>query len=129
MKPQIERPEVMVEAMALDIHAAAVWAYHREFDPIHIDCAAALMLKILDGKCKMNEDEKKIMSVIYDVVKHKPGKLLDSRVHGLISSARFESTEQLIEAIYEQRLYAEQMISRPVMKAYKALLRREGILR
>jgi hypothetical protein len=86
------------------------------------------MLKILDGKCKMTTGEKQVMAVIYDVVKHKPGKLLDPGVHQLIASVCIESSEQLIEEIYEQRLYAEQMISRPVMKAYKAMLRQEGIL-
>jgi hypothetical protein len=112
----------------MDIHAAAVWAYEREFDPIHIDCATSLMLKILDGKCKMNEDEKHVMAVIYDVVKHKSGKLLDSSVHELIALARSETNDQTIEKVYEQRLYAEQMISRPVMKTYKAMLRQKGIL-
>ena len=109
--------------------SAAAWADQRAFEPIDIDCATTLMLKILDGKCKMNTEEKKVMAVIYDGVKHKPGKLLDPRVHQLIALARIELNEQIIEKIYEQRLYAEQMISRPVMKAYKAMLRREGILR
>ena len=108
--------------------SVAAWADAREFDSIHIDCATALMLKILDGKCKMNAEEKGVMAVIYDVVKHKPGKLLDPQVHQLIAKARSEFTEHVIEEVYEQRLYAEQMISRPVMKAYKAMLRQEGIL-
>ena len=112
----------------MDIHAAAMWAYEREFDPLHIDCATSLMLKILDGKCKMNEAEKQVMAYIYDVIKHKPGKLLNPNVHQLIATARYQADEQLIEEIYEQRLYAEQMISRPVMKAYKAMLREQGIL-
>lgn len=76
----------------------------------------------------MNEGEKHVMSVIYDVVKHNPGKLLRPSVHELIALARSEINEQMIEEVYEQRLYAEQMISRPVMKAYKAMLRQEGIL-
>ncbi|WP_455366906.1 hypothetical protein [Kaarinaea lacus] len=112
----------------MNSQAVTAWASQREFDPIHIDCATSLMLKILDGKCKMNPEEKQVMAVIYDVVKDKVGKLLDPRVHHLITLARIELNEQLIEKIYEQRLYAEQMISRPVMKAYKAMLRQEGIL-
>ena len=108
--------------------SVAAWADAREFDSIHIDCATALMLKILDGKCKMNVEEKNVMAVIYDVIKHRPGKLLDPQVHRLIALARDESAEHLIEDVYEQRLYAEQMISRPVMKSYKAMLRQEGIL-
>jgi hypothetical protein len=113
----------------MDIRTAAVWASKTDFDPIHIDCATSLMLKILDGKCKMNEDEKQVMAYIYDVVKDNPGKLLDPKVHQLIEMARHQADEQLIEEIYEQRLYAEQMISRPIMKAYKAMLREQGILK
>lgn len=105
-----------------------IWATKKEFDSIHIDCATSLMLKILDGKCKMNSEEKQVMAVIYDVVKYKAGKLLNPRVHQLIALGRIELSEHLIEEIYEQRLYAEQMISRSVMKAYKAMLREEGIL-
>lgn len=116
------------ELKAMERQAVAAWAKDRTFEPVHIDCATSLMLKILDGKCKMNEDEKNVMAVIYDVVKNEPGKLIDSRVHQLIELARAELNEQLVEQVYEQRLYAEQMISRPVMKAYKAMLRQEGIL-
>jgi hypothetical protein len=36
--------------------------------------------------------------------------------------------DELVERIYEQRLLAETMISRPVMKAYKAMLRASGVL-
>lgn len=112
----------------MDSDAVSAWAAQKQFEPIYIDCATSLMLKILDGKCKMNTEEKKVMAVIYDVVKYKAGKLLDPRVHQLISLARIELNEQILEKVYEQRLYAEQMISRPVMKAYKAMLRQEGIL-
>jgi hypothetical protein len=112
----------------MNSHTVEAWAKDRPFDPLQIDCATSLMLKILDGKCKMNAEEKQVMAVIYDVVKHQPGKLLDPSIHQLITTARNESNEQLIAEVYEQRLYAEQMISRPVMKAYKAMLRQAGIL-
>ena len=112
----------------IDYESVTAWATQRVFDPIHIDCATTLMLKILDGKCKMNEEEKQVIAVIYDAVKHTSGSLLESRVHQLIALARIELSEQIIEKVYEQRLYAEQMLSRPVMKAYKAMLRQQGIL-
>ena len=112
----------------VDHESVTTWAMAWQFESIHIDCATALMLKILDGKCKMNEEEKQVMAVIYDVIKDKTGSLLDHRVHQLIELARIELSEQIVEKVYEQRLYAEQMISRPVMKAYKAMLRQQGIL-
>jgi hypothetical protein len=107
---------------------AVIWAQNWKAEPIHIDCTTTVMLKILDGKCKMNSEEKQVIAVIYDVVKDQPGTLLDNSVHDLIAVARRQPDEKILEDVYEQRLYAEQMISRPVMKAYKAMLRREGIL-
>jgi hypothetical protein len=106
----------------------AAWAEQAELDPVHVDCATAVMLKILDGKCKMNAREKAVMAVIYEVVKDRPGKLLDPAVHALIAEARAEPGDGILERVYEQRLLAETMISRPVMKGFKAMLRQEGII-
>ena len=102
----------------MDSNAVVAWASNREFGAIDVDCATSLMLKILDGKCKMSEEEKQVMAIVYDVVKNRANKLLDPCLHKLIALARIELSEQIIEQVYEQRLYAEQMISRPVMKAY-----------
>jgi hypothetical protein len=114
--------------MAIKEQGAATWARNWNAEPIHVDCTTTVMLKILDGKCKMNSEEKQVIAVIYDVIKHLPGKLLDDSVHQLIAEARLKPDEKILEEVYEQRLYAEQMISRPIMKAYKAMLRKEGIL-
>jgi hypothetical protein len=108
-------------------HPATLWARGRAFEPIHIDCITAVMLKILDGKCKMSEADKAVVSVLYDAVKSRPGKLLGDPIHTLIAEARHDLNETMCMRIYEQRLYAETMISRPVMKAFKAMLREEGI--
>jgi hypothetical protein len=96
--------------------------------PIEVDCATAVMLKILDGKCKMPRGEKAVMEGLYDAVKERRGELLDAGLHAVIGTARAGMDDELRERIYEQRLYAETMISRPVMKAFKAMLRREGVL-
>lgn len=117
-----------MEQAVISEEYAVAWARNWNAEAIHVDCTTAVMLKILDGKCKMNSDEKRIIAVIYDIVKDRRGKLLSESVHRLIALARNQSNEKIIEEVYEQRLYAEQMISRPVMKAYKAMLRREGIL-
>lgn len=108
---------------------AARWAGQHLVDPVHIDCTTTVMLKILDGKCKMNEHDKLVISRLYDVVKSRPGKLLGDEYHTLIEQARMAMDEAQAMFIYEKRLLAETMISRPVMKAYKAWLRDNGILR
>ncbi len=109
--------------------AAARWALDSDLSPIHVDCTTAVMLKILDGKCKMDREEKQVMVIIYDAVKHRPGALFAEGVHRLIENARHADQEyDFTDAVYEQRVLAETMISRPVMKAYKAMLREQGVI-
>jgi hypothetical protein len=110
-------------------HPAARWAEQYLTDPVHIDCTTTVMLKILDGKCKMNEDDKTVIAILYDVVKHRPGKQFGEDYHALIEQARVGMDEAMVMFIYEKRLLAETMLSRPVMKAYKAWLRQERILK
>jgi hypothetical protein len=111
------------------LHPAARWAERHLADPVHIDCTTTVMLKILDGKCKMNEADKDVIAVIYDVVKARPGKLFGDEYHALIQQARQTMDEAMAMFIYEKRLLAETMLGRPVMKAYKAWLRQQGILK
>jgi hypothetical protein len=42
------------------VNAAHVrqWVLEHPLSPAHVDCATAVMLKILDGKCKMDAEEK-----------------------------------------------------------------------
>jgi len=109
-------------------HPAARWAEQHLTNPEHIDCTTTVMLKILDGKCKMNETDKTVVPVLYDVVKTRPGKLFGDDYHALIEQARQGMDDAMVMHIYEKRLLAETMLSRPVMKAYKAWLREQGIL-
>ncbi len=105
---------------------ATAWALAHLQEPIHLDCVTALMLKILDGKCKMAEQEKQVIAILYGATKHRPGKLLGQEARDMIAAAC--GCDDDVMAIYEQRLLAETMISRPVMKGFKAMLREHGVL-
>jgi hypothetical protein len=109
-------------------HPAAAWAEQFLHDPVHIDCTTSVMLKILDGKCKMNADEKAVIAIMYDVVWQRPGKLLQEDMHKLIAEARRNTDPGVLELVYEKRVLAETMISRPVMKAFKAMLRGNNLI-
>lgn len=97
-------------------------------EPHEIDCVVAVMLKVLDGKCKMDGAAKEVMTRLYDAVKAQPGRALPTDMHRVIAAARVGFDPQLREQIHQRRVLAESLIPRPVMKAFKARLRRDGIL-
>lgn len=111
-----------------DIHPASIWVENIKLEPLEVDCITTIMLKILDGKCKMFPVEKEAITWMYEITKHQPGIVLNSEIHELIGNALDKKDEKTVQNIYEQRLYAETMISRPVMKAFKAKLRKHGII-
>ncbi|GAB2190305.1 hypothetical protein MAH1_19130 [Sessilibacter sp. MAH1] len=108
------------------------WTNNNILTPAEIDCATAVMLKILDGKCKMPSNEKIIMQSFYIAVKNQEGLYLDHSYHEFIEPflelRKEEISEEQILEIYEKRVLAETQISRPVMKKFKSRLRQEGIL-
>lgn len=107
----------------------ATWASNKLVAPLDIDCVITLMLKILDGKCKMSDADQLVASQLYDAVGQRPVHRLDAAsCHALIAESRRHCDENLKMRIYEQRLLAETILSRPVMKAFKARLREAGIL-
>lgn len=103
------------------------WLSAHPLSPVEVDCATAVMLKILDGKCRMNEEEKVVMAALYEAVKNLPGKQLEETCHALIAAARLDCSDTMRERVYEKRVLAETTLSRPVMKTFKARIRREGL--
>lgn len=103
--------------------AATQWAHGTAFEAIQLDCIAAIMLKILDGKCKMDETAKTALAAIYDVVKAQPGHLLGGEVHTLIAQARRGTDPALADTVHAWRVRAESLIPKPAMKAFKQALR------
>jgi len=110
----------------------ANWLQVNAFNPLEMDCVTAVMLKILDGKCKMPANEKFIMEQLYRQSFQRPGHHLNDNYHNFIAPFldidRSNIAEAAIMEIYEQRVLAETQISRPVMKAFKGRLRKEGLL-
>ena len=103
------------------------WAEAHPLTPIHVDCATTVMLKVLDGKCKMKPESMVVMELLYDVVKQRECELIEDDIHALITTSRYRMTDELRQQVYEKRLLAETMISRPVMKAFKKMIRDEGL--
>lgn len=108
------------------MHPAAEWAKYQTFSHIEIDCTTAVVLKILDGKCKMLPGEKSAILAIYDVVNPGRSDMFDPVDLQTIQRARNGSGYIVKEQIHELRIYAEAVIPKAVMKKYKARLR-EGL--
>ena len=115
--------KLVMDAQTEKTHPATAWAQTIRFDAMQVDCTTTVVLKILDNKCKMLPGEKAAVMCIYDVVKLQVGKLFDEATHDTINQARTQSDEATQEKIHELRVYAEANIPKPVMKAYKAILR------
>ena len=113
----------------LSLEQIAAWLDTHPLSPTQIDCTVTVMLKILDGKCKMRPAEKVVITLLYDQIKTKPGQLLTDELHSLIATARDRSEDDALKMLlYEKRLLAETAISRPVMKQFKAFIREMGLL-
>lgn len=105
--------------------SSAQWARQRSLSAEQIDCTTAVVLKILDGKCKMGATDAEAVIGLYHTLDTRAGALFDSEVHRLIALALHEMEVELVEPIHQLRLQAESLIPKPVMKRYKAMLRNE----
>ena len=112
-----------LDSLPAKVHPAAEWAAEQTFDTCAVDCTTTVVLKILDGKCKMLPGEKAAIMEIYDVVRENPGGIFDANTHHIIASARKGDTGDIPERIHMLRVYAEEKIPKPVMRKYKAMLR------
>jgi len=118
----------MMTAQALEIQqepdwqAISDWAGSNDFNLQQVDCLIALMLKILDGKCKMDADTQAIVQLIYQQAHRNRSHLFDERIHGFIDRA-FEQPDLLVlRHVHALRRYAEDVIPRTVMKGFKQYL-------
>ena len=103
-------------------HPAAEWASGQVFNTTETDCTTTVVLKILDGKCKMLPGEKDAVIEIYNVVRGNRSVLFTDEDHATIDMAQ-QHDDSVFERIHELRLYAEQCIPKPVMRKYKMMLR------
>ena len=114
----------MTQTLAAEkMHPAAEWATGQHFNTTEIDCTITVVLKILDGKCKMLPGEKAAIMEIYDVVNAGDGVLFSADDLQLIDMARNIPAQAILQRIHKLRVYAESKIPKSVMKLYKARLR------
>lgn len=106
------------------------WAETAHLDALQRDCVTAVVLKILDRKCKMDADQQEAMLAIYDTLGPATSGYFGEPVHASIEKARTQLHMELAlsEQIHQLRIDAERNIEKPVMKAFKHRLRCELFL-
>lgn len=108
------------------------WFNNSTVSRSEVDCIIAVMMKILDDKCKMPGHEKQIMETLYRLTLPRHGHHFGADYHSFISNYLNRDRQTLTPhdtaVIYEKRVLAETQISRPVMKRFKARLRQESVL-
>ena len=104
------------------------WAKTHNFEPIEIDYASKLALKMLDDSCQMTSHDREVFFNVYDAICDRADIDLDDDVNKLIVLARDRNT------IYSKPEFAnivhackEEIIPnmlREHMKAFKAMVRK-----
>ncbi len=92
-------------------------------DSFERDCAITVALKITDESCKMDDYEKSVFMMLYDVLGIKEADFFDNDVFELIEKGRAQPSAQIFSEIKKRREDAMDFITRPKMKAFKALIR------
>ena len=104
------------------------WLQAHPLSAMDLDCITTIKLKIMDGKCKMQLLDKQVISRVYQAINKEYETILGDDVHQfIVENADCKNDEASTLAVYEKRLLAETKISRPVMKAFKARVRAQGI--
>jgi len=103
------------------------WAETARLNQAERDCITAVVLKVLDAKCKMPAAQQEAILAIYDTVERDRDGPLGTEIHHAIDQARSDTrmAAPLREQIHQFRLEAETLIAKPTMKAFKARLRCE----
>ena len=103
------------------------WAEQATLSPAQRDCVTAVVLKILDRKCKMPAGQQEAMLAIYEMLGDPPCGLFEKAVHDCIAEALQQPflPTPAAEQLHQFRLQAEEKIPKPIMKAFKRKLREE----
>lgn len=97
----------------------------KSFTPFERDCCITVALKISDDSCKMDEYEKSIFMQFYDQLPSQESEFFKSDVFKVIAQARTTPSAHIYAEVKKLREDAMDMITRPKMKAFKALARKK----
>jgi hypothetical protein len=96
----------------------------RSLKGLERDCAITVALKIADDSCKMDAYEKEVFMRLYRSLGEEESTLFTIEVHGLIDEAVDAPSAFLFAKVKAEREAAMEAITRPNMKAFKAMVRK-----
>ncbi len=104
------------------------WAYTHNFEPIEIEYASKLALKMLDDSCKMNAHDREVFFNVYDALCDREDIDFSDDVNKMIQLGRDRNTI-LAKPEYAAAIHAckEEIIPQMLkvhMKAYKQMVRK-----
>lgn len=110
-----------------ELRDALMWALGFKFSEQEYEYATILALKILDKKCKMNEEDQAVFMAVYDGMVLQENSPQSSERHQTIAKAReadpLAPSEAYKETIHALCKEAVSTMEKPKMKAYKAFVR------
>lgn len=104
------------------------WATTHNFEPIEIEYASKLALKMLDDSCQMTSDDRRVFFYVYDAICDREDIKLEDDVNKLIILARDRATiyskpefANIVHACKEEIIPSMLKVH---MKAFKKMVRK-----
>ena len=104
------------------------WAKTHDFEPIQIEYASKLALKMLDDSCQMTHHDREVFFNVYDAICDRDDIKFDDDVNRLIVLARDRNTifskPEFADIVHACKEEIIPTMIRDDMKAFKAMVRK-----
>ncbi|RXJ67998.1 hypothetical protein CRV08_09320 [Halarcobacter ebronensis] len=113
----------------MDLYQKAYdWAKTYKFEPIEIEYATKLALKMLDDSCKMTHEDRKMFFYVYDAICDRTDIKLEDDINKLVLLARDRETifskPQYANIVHACRVEVIPSMLKVHMKAFKHMVRK-----
>lgn len=104
------------------------WATNHNFEPIEIEYASKLALKMLDNSCNMTHEDRKVFFYVYDALTDRSDVKLEDDVNQLIQLARNKETifskPEFAPIVHACKMEVMPTMEKKYMKRYKKMVRK-----
>jgi len=104
------------------------WATTHTFEPIEIEYASKLALKMLDNSCNMSHEDRKVFFYVYDALTDRSDIKLEDDVNQLIQLSRNRETifskPEFAAIVHACKMEVMPTMEKKYMKRYKKMVRK-----